>query len=199
MASNDLTMSELLLELGVSPSTNSTLDSPSDSNSTTNTKSKKSRKDSFLTKQFVLFSTSHFVIYLQGVLPEVAAAFSPEAQILAAFKNSKARKLGKRESSTEINQLVDYVITSRRELYTNKEFHFQLLNSLLKAGFQISKDKVANKALVIHSIEGYLGALVEFLIEEGYPTPEAYLESKTIIEKSELLTTATLQNIWDSL
>lgn len=192
--STGLSESELLLELGCAPTTISTK-----TNITTELLHG-SKKGSFLTKQYPIFSTSHFIIYLQGVLPTVAKAASPESLIEEAFKSANSRLLGRKDFSNDLKITINNIIAQKDLLYSNKDAHTSILRILLEHGLQLDKAKVANRAAVLTTIDNYLADLVNFLVAEGYSSPEEYLAIKG--SKGNIgpaLSIADLSSLWDEL
>lgn len=191
--STGLSESELLLELGCAPSTSNRAE-------TNKAATIANKKGSFLTKQYPIFSTSHFIIYLQGVLPAVANATNPDELIAEAFKCANSRILGRKDFPPLLKIDINKIIEHKSKLYTDKAFHTSILQTLLERGLVLDKAKVANRAAVLSTIDTYLADLVNFLLSENFNSPEEYLASKS--NKGNIgpaLTASDLASLWDEL
>lgn len=156
-------------------------------------------KNKFLTKQYTLFSTSAFTIYLQGVQPMVANA-SEENRLWAAFNAATVRRIARGMPTTSQAKLaVEAAIEAKPSYYTNREVHKEAVSRLASNGIVLDKDKVVNRAFPLAAIESYLSDLAEFLVSKNFDSPEAYLKAQQAKESSKL-TEEDIKSIdWDSL
>ncbi len=185
-----LSADDLAAQLGISSNP---------SNSIADKNLAQAEKNKFLTKQYTLFSTPAFTIYLQGVLLVVANA--SYANILeAAFNAATVRRIARGMPTTSQGKLaVEAAIEAKPSYYTNKEVHKEAVSRLASNGIVLDKDKVVNRAFPLVAIDAYLSDLAEFLVSRGFDNPEAYLAAQQAKESSKL-TQADINTIdWDSL
>lgn len=152
---------------------------PTTSTSISTTKASK-ETGRFLQKHYTLFSTPYFRIYLQGVLPIDGLMLEP-VDFAAVFKLAKVIKIGyKGQASPELLALINELLASPklRALYSDIEWHKDLLVKLAQAGALLDKNKVANKAAVEATINEYCNDLLVFLEAQGFNSPSDYLLAK---------------------
>lgn len=148
--------------------------------STSSTTKASKEKGRFLQKHYTLFSTPYFRIYLQGVLPVDGLILEP-VDFAAVFKLAKVIKIGyKGQASPELLALINELLASPklRALYSDIEWHKNLLIKLAQAGALLDKNKVANKAAVEATINDYCNDLLVFLESQGFNSPSDYLLAK---------------------
>lgn len=156
-------------------------------------------KNKFLTKQYTLFSTPAFTIYLQGVLPTLTNS-TPENILEAAFNAATVRRIARGMPTTSQGKLaVEAAIEAKPSYYTNKEVHKEAVSRLASNGIVLDKDKVVNRAFPLAAIDAYLSDLAEFLISKGFDSPEAYLAAQQAKESSKLTANDINSIDWDSL
>lgn len=191
-----LSADDLAAQLGISSNTIAEDYKPTPA---TRTGKIEAEKNKFLTKQYTLFSTSAFTVYLQGVQPMVANA-SEENRLWAAFNAAIVRRIARGMPTTSQGKLaVEVAIEAKPSYYTNKEAHKEAVSRLASTGIVLDKDKVVNRAFPLAAIDAYLSDLAEFLVSKGFDTPEAYLAAQQAKESSKLTQTDINTIDWDSL
>lgn len=130
---------------------------------------------SFLTKQFTLFSLPIVSVYLQGVLPSEALNSFEEA-----IKHAKVRPINnptRKALPTKTEPLIANIKTNFSRLYSaqSKEWHLAIVKEAMSLGLKVDPSKCLKKESAIKAFEAYQSALIDFLIAEGYSTPEDYL------------------------
>lgn len=187
-----LTADELYNELGINPTATAEASLPT-----------KLETKNFLTAQYPILSTPHFLIYLQGpaLFVDSLPPVDSSSYIGAFFGNAKVRRLGRAKTTPVINKIVkDVVEGGYTRFYTDKEFHLNTLRFLLEEGANIDKTKCLNRPAMLASIASYLEDLATFLAYKGFDSNKDYLEATPqTIREGNKLTLDDLTAGWDSL
>lgn len=131
---------------------------------------------SFLTRNYTLFSTPYFRIYLQGVKD---VDDLQEDDIYSFLKLCTVVPINYRGTlNLQIQEFIENTIESKSYLkfYTDKAFHKAWVEELIRLGGKVDRAKVANRAKVLQTIRDYLVTLETFLVKKGYESTKQYLD-----------------------
>ena len=172
------TEAELLASMGLPPKPAPTkAASPSQETDSTPAPSLDALKGNFLTTQFQLLSTPYFVIYLQGKKGSGLATVDLDSEddaLRLAFSSAIFRKVG-RNVPPAITRLLPRIEANFHRFYTDKEWHMDIIRTILDAGGTVTKELAINRAMPLAAIESYLTALSGYLVSKGFDSVDAWL------------------------
>lgn len=156
------------------------------------------RKNSFLTRQYPIFSTPVCSIYLQGSTSVSLASLTSEEALLAkAPAVSIFRKIGA-NSNLYILSILEELKTNKHLLFNDKAFHKQIVVRLVEAGVSIDPTKAVSKTFALAAIDSYLQDLADYLTNSNL-TLEAFVESTLPKEKRSVIDSTMSQAEFDAL
>lgn len=172
------TEAELLADLGiVAPVKATKAASPSKEIDSNPAPSLDALKGNFLTTQFQLLSTPYFVIYLQGKKGSGLATVDLDSEddaLRLAFSSAIFRKVG-RNVPPAITRLLPRIEANFHRFYTDKEWHMDIIRTILETGGTVTKELAINRAMPLAAIESYLTALSGYLVSKGFDSVDAWL------------------------
>ena len=171
------TEAELLADLGLPPKPASSSSKTKEVADTLTSLPSLALKGNFLTTQFQLLSTPYFVIYLQGKKGSGLATVDLDSEddaLRLAFSSAIFRKVG-RNVPPAITRLLPRIEANFHRFYTDKEWHMDIIRTILETGGTVTKELAINRAMPLAAIESYLTALSGYLVSKGFDSVDAWL------------------------
>lgn len=167
-----ITMEDLAAELGTTTALNST--NSTELLETTNRIPQAKPKGTFLQQRYNLFATPLVNIYIQGVLPVPISK-----DIRHYLKEAKVKANGHPYNKADpayLAQLTQTLSVEKEFLFSteHKERHLQIVSSINER-VSIDPTKCVSRNALVETLDKYENDLADFLVENGYSSPEEYL------------------------